>query len=153
MIRIIAFAVPLLMSSVLLQGASKTAMHPAQSDDAIRSVLQMEEESKQAAIRRDVSFAEKTLADNYVAIGPLGTVTSKEETVNARKNSQVRYESIELSEMVVRVFGNTAVVTGRADVKGKDLGEDFSGPYRFTRVWVKRSGQWQAVSYQATVTH
>ena len=153
MIRIIAMAIPLLMFSVLLQGASKSDMHSEQADDAIRSVLQLEEESKQAAIRRDVAFAEKTLADNYVAIGPLGTVTSKEETVSARKNSQVRYESIELSEMVVRVFGNTAVVTGRADVKGKNLGEDFSGPYRFTRVWIKRTGQWQTVSYQATVTH
>ena len=153
MIRVIAFVIPLLMSSVLLQNASKTTLHPEQSEDAIRSVLQLEEESKQAAIRRDVAFAEKTLADNYVAIGPLGTVTTKDETVSARKNSEIRYESIELSEMVVRVFGNTAVVTGRADVKGKNLGEDFSGPYRFTRVWIKRNGQWQAVSYQATVTH
>ncbi len=153
MIRVISFAVPLLMFGVLLQGASKTTMHPEQSDGAIRAILQLEEESKQAAIRRDVAFAETTLADNYVAIGPLGTVTSKEATIAARKNSQVRYDSIELSEVVVRVFGSTAVVTGRADVKGKDLGEDFSGPYRFTRVWVKRNGQWQAVSYQATVTH
>ena len=46
----------------------------------------------------------------------------------------------------------TAVVTARADVKGHQLGEDFSGPYRYTRVWVRRSGRWQTVSYQATVT-
>jgi ketosteroid isomerase-like protein len=54
--------------------------------------------------------------------------------------------------MVVRVYGDTAVVTARADVKGHQLGEDFSGPYRYTRVWVRRNGQWQTVSYQATVT-
>ena len=44
------------------------------------------------------------------------------------------------------------IVTARADVKGHQLGEDFSGPYRYTRVWVRHSGHWQAVSYQATVT-
>jgi len=153
MIRVLALSLPVFLSSLLSQGASKTAMPADKQEDAIRTVLQLEEESKQAAIRRDVAFAERTLADNYVAIGPLGTLISKEETLAARKNSQVHYDSIELSEMVVRVFGNTAVVTGRADVKGKDLGQDFSGPYRFTRVWIKRAGQWQVVSYQATVTH
>ena len=62
-------------------------------------------------------------------------------------------EGVRLPEhMVVRVYGDTAVVTARADVKGHQLGEDFSGPYRYTRVWVRRSGHWQTVSYQATVT-
>ena len=54
--------------------------------------------------------------------------------------------------MVVRLYGNTAVVTARAEVRGRDLGEEFNGPYRYTRVWVKRNGRWQTVSYQATVT-
>jgi len=153
MMRVIALAVPMLVSSVLLQAGSKTTAPAERQEDVIRTVLQLEEESKQATIRRDVAFAERTLAENYVGIGPLGTVISKSETINARKTSQLQYDSMELSDMVVRVFGNTAVVTGRADVKGKDLGEDFSGPYRFTRVWIKRNGQWQAVSYQATVTH
>jgi len=60
--------------------------------------------------------------------------------------------SIEVTDMVVRLYGSTAVVTARADVRGKELGEEFSGPYRFTRVWVRRNGHWQTVSYQATVT-
>ena len=153
MIRIIALAFPFLVSSVLLQALPKTTAPADGQEDVIRTVLQLEEESKQATIRRDAAFTERVLADNYVGIGPLGTVISKSETINARKTSQLQYESIELSDMVVRVFGNTAVVTGRADVKGKDLGQDFSGPYRFTRVWIKRGNQWQAVSYQATVTH
>src|SRR5690349_10680667 len=137
MIRIMALAFPFLVSSVLLQASPKNAPADGQ-EDVIRTVLQLEEESKQATIRRDAAFTERVLADNYVGIGPLGTVISKSETINARKTSQLQYDSIELSDMVVRVFGNTAVVTGRADVKGKDLGQDFSGPYRFTRVWIKR---------------
>ena len=77
---------------------------------------------------------------------------TKSESMAARKNAQLRYDAINLTDMVVRVYGNTAIVTARADVKGTDLGADFSGPYRFTRVWVKRNGQWQVASYQATVT-
>jgi ketosteroid isomerase-like protein len=118
----------------------------------IREVIEMERQAKEASLRRDADFSRKTLADDYVAITPLGQVTTKQDTVSARKSGQLRYETINVTDMVIRVYGDTAVVTARADVKGHQLGEDFSGPYRYTRVWVRRSGHWEAVSYQATVT-
>ena len=105
-----------------------------------------------AAKKGDITFFKRTLADDYVAITPLGQVTTKPETIGARRSGQLRYEAMNITDMVVRVYGDTAVVTARADVKGHQLGEDFSGPYRYTRVWVRRSGRWQTVSYQATVT-
>ena len=133
------------------------AVHPRTSLDSadqstIREIVEMERLAKEASLRRDPDFSQKTLAEDYVAITPLGQVTTKQDTVSARKSGQLRYETIDVSDMVVRVYGDTAVVTARADVKGHQLGEDFSGPYRYTRVWVRRTGHWQAVSYQATVT-
>jgi hypothetical protein len=121
-------------------------------EEVVREIVDLERQAKDAAIHRDAAFSERTLAEDYVAISPLGQVIGKTETVAARKTAQLRYDSIEVTEMVVRLYGNTAVVTARADVKGKELGEEFSGPYRFTRVWVRRNGHWQTVSYQATVT-
>ncbi len=123
-----------------------------QNQETIREILDLERQSKEAAIRRDVAFVERMLADDYVGIGPQGEVVTKTDTIAARKRAQLHYDSIDLSEMVVRVYGNAAIVTARAEVKGNELGEDFSGPYRFTRVWVKRNGHWQTVSYEATVT-
>ena len=121
-------------------------------EEVIREIMDLERQAKDAAIHRDAAFSERTLADDYEAISPLGQVISKADTVAARKTAQLRYDSIDVTEMVVRLYGNTAVVTARADVKGKELGEEFSGPYRFTRVWVRRNGHWLTVSYQATVT-
>jgi len=120
--------------------------------ETIRQILELEREARDASVHRDAAFAERTLADDYVAITPLGQVITKADTVAARRSGQLRYDSIDVSDMVVRVYGNTAVVTARAEVRGKDLGEEFNGPYRFTRVWIHRSGHWQTVSYQATVT-
>ena len=99
--------------------------------ETIREIVDLERQAKEASLRRDAEFSLRTLADDYVAITPLGQVTTKEETISARRSGQLRYE---------------------ADVKGHQLGEDFSGPYRYTRVWVRRNGNWQTVSYQATVT-
>jgi ketosteroid isomerase-like protein len=130
---------------------SRTAIDsPEQA--TIREIVEMERQAREASIRRDADFSQRTLAEDYVAITPLGQVTTKQDTVSARKSGQLRYDTIDVSDMVVRVYGDTAVVTARADVKGHQLGEDFSGPYRYTRVWVRRTGHWQAVSYQATVT-
>ena len=125
---------------------------PSHDEEMVREIVDLERQAKEAAIHRDAAFSERTLAEDYVAITPLGQVIGKADTIAARRTAQLRYESIEISEMVVRLYGNTAVVTARADVKGRELGEEFNGPYRFTRVWVRRNGHWVTVSYQATVT-
>ncbi|MGA9508168.1 MAG: nuclear transport factor 2 family protein [Candidatus Sulfotelmatobacter sp.] len=137
--------------------AQHVAVHPRSGFDSpdqeiIRQIVDMERQSKEASLRRDSDFSLRILADDYVAITPLGQVTTKRETISARRSGQLRYEAMNITDMVVRVYGDTAVVTARADVKGQQLGEDFSGPYRYTRVWVRRNRQWQIVSYQATVT-
>ena len=120
--------------------------------DPKQQVIDLERQAREATLKRDPEFSERTLSDDYVAITPLGQVINKSDTINARRSGQLRYDSIDVTEMVVRLYGNTAVVTARAEVRGRDLGEEFNGPYRYTRVWVKRNGRWQTVSYQATVT-
>ena len=146
-----------LLAALPAVAGQHVAVHPRTSIDSgdqstIKEIVEMERQAKEASLHRDPEFSQRTLAEDYVAITPLGQVTTKQDTVSARKSGQLGYEAIDVSDMVVRVYGDTAVVTARADVKGHQLGEDFSGPYRYTRVWVRRTGHWQAVSYQATVT-
>jgi ketosteroid isomerase-like protein len=138
-------------------GAQHVGLHPRPdfnpNDQAIiREIVDLERQTREASLHRDADFSGRTLAEDYVAITPLGQIATKQDVVSARHSGQLRYESIDISDMVVRLYGDTAVVTARADVKGHQLGEDFSGPYRYTRVWVRKNGHWQIVSYQATVT-
>ena len=146
-------AILILMScSMWLSASERTQQKNPREEQMIREVLDLERHAKEASIHNDTKFTEQALADNYIAIGPLGTVVTKSDMVDVRRRSKLHYEFIELSEMVVRIYGETAVVTAKAEVKGSDFGEDFSGPYRYTRVWVKQNGAWRAVAYQATVT-
>jgi len=151
---VLFLAATLALPALAAQHVAIRSRSPIDTGDpvVIREVVDMERQAREAILRRDASFSERTLADDYVAITPLGQVTTKQDSVSARKSGQLRYETVDVSDMVVRVYGDTAIVTARADVKGHQLGEDFSGPYRYTRVWVRRGGHWQAVSYQATVT-
>jgi ketosteroid isomerase-like protein len=154
--KCVAFLFCLLVSLPAL-AAQRVSARPKPAMDtgdqeSIRQIIDMEHQAREASLRRDVEFSQRNLAEDYVAITPLGQVTTKQDTVSARKSGQLKYDTINVTDMVVRVYGDTAVVTARADVKGHQLGEDFSGPYRYTRVWVRRTGHWLAVSYQATVT-
>jgi hypothetical protein len=141
-----------LSCSLWLSASERTQMKNPREEQMIREVLELERHAKEASIRNDTKFTEQALAENYIAIGPLGTVVTKSDMVDVRRRSKLHYEFIDVTEMVVRIYGETAVVTAKAEVKGSDFGEDFSGPYRYTRVWVKQNGTWRAVAYQATVT-
>ena len=46
----------------------------------------------------------------------------------------------------VRVYGNTAVETGRSTMIGRDKGKAVPRGSRFTRVWVVNDGDWQLVA-------
>src|SRR5215470_4108425 len=139
-------------SSIWLSASERAQMKNPREEQMIREVLELERHAKEASIHNDTKFTEQALADNYIAIGPLGTVVTKGDMVDVHRRSKLHYEFIDVTEMLVRIYGETAVVTAKAEVKGSDFGEDFSGPYRYTRVWVKQNGTWRAVAYQATVT-
>ena len=47
----------------------------------------------------------------------------------------------------LRVYGNSAVVTGRAQ-KGAENGKNHGGDYWFTRVYVNQGGRWITVALQ-----
>jgi ketosteroid isomerase-like protein len=114
-----------------------------------QAVEKFDEQFRDAALKSDTAFFEKNLADDYIVINPMGTAT-KQEVLDRYKSGQTKFDSIDVKDRKVRVYGNTAVVTAEADVKGRSAGSEMSGTYRSTRVLVKKNGQWQAVSFQTT---
>lgn len=91
------------------------------------------------------------LADDATLINPLGQFGGKQRVLEALgAGGTTTLEAYTLEEVQVRLYGNTAVTTGRATVKGQTGVGDFSGAQRFTRVYVQRNGRWQLVAHQAT---
>jgi ketosteroid isomerase-like protein len=50
----------------------------------------------------------------------------------------------------VKVIGDAAIVTGRSTVKGTRDGKDWNGQERWTDMFVRRNGRWQAVATHAS---
>ncbi len=55
-----------------------------------------------------------------------------------------------VSDLVVRVYGDTAVASGSSDSTVSLNGQAQGGKLHFTRVYVKRNGVWKMIVTQAT---
>ena len=91
----------------------------------------------------------RLLADDWVYQGPGGTQT-KAQALAALKSDDQSFDFIKLGDMKVRVFGETAIVTGSEDEKSSYKGNDTSGHYLWIDVFVKRQGHWLDVASQST---
>jgi ketosteroid isomerase-like protein len=58
---------------------------------------------------------------------------------------------VEATDVKVRIYGDTAVVTGRGIYKEKYKGADYHSDERWISVFVKKNGRWQCVASQATL--
>jgi ketosteroid isomerase-like protein len=114
-------------------------------------ILELEKERNRAIISGDAVALERMTSDDYTFITLRGELRTKAEIVQGFKSGSFHYDSREISDLNVRVYGNTAIVTGRSIQKGKENGKDYSGDYRFTRVYVKQDGRWQTVALQTTL--
>jgi ketosteroid isomerase-like protein len=110
----------------------------------------MEKERGAAVVKGDAEALAKETAEDFTFITSTGQVSDKKQTVEQIKNGGIKLEADEPSDMTVRVYGNTAVVTGKTSLKGMVGGKDATGTVAFTRVWVKKAGKWMCVALQQT---
>ena len=116
-----------------------------------QQIKALEDERNRAILNGDASALDRMTAEDYTFITLRGELRTKSEIVNGFRSGSFKYDSREISDLKIRVYGNTAVVTGRSNQKGKENGKDYSGDYRFTRVYVKRNGRWLTVALQTTL--
>jgi ketosteroid isomerase-like protein len=113
-------------------------------------LLQIERDWTQAGLKKDVKAVDRIIADDWTAIDFQGKTQTKAQVLAEMKSGASVSQSVELGEMKVRVFGDTAVVTGSDVEKSTYKGKDSSGKYAWMDVFVKRNGQWQPVASAST---
>lgn len=110
----------------------------------------MEHQAIDSVLKGDTARLKKLLADDFMGIGPNGRIKTKTELLDWAESRKFIYDSIKTSDIRVRVYGKTAVVTGTLEIKAHRDQKDIYVHVRYTRVWIKEQGRWQVVSFQAT---
>jgi ketosteroid isomerase-like protein len=127
---------------------------PRHESHAIHKEIEaLEMQWRDAVVGNNVNQMDHLLADDYIGISANGTVETKTQELAQRRAGTVRIQSLDLTDLKVRVFGDTAVVTSRAQLTGVNGQSDISGNYRYTRVYNRRLGHWKIVSFEASRIH
>lgn len=144
----------MLAAALCLMLANPAWALPHHDSHAIHKEIEaLEMQWRDAELSNNVSQMDRLLADDYVGISANGTVQTKTQALDQYKAGTLRIQSLDLSDLKVRVFGDTAVVTSLATLSGVNGQSDISGNYRYTRVYNKRLGQWKIVSFEASRMH
>ena len=145
-----AVLIPVLMLAVwarpLHAGLPVTQKHERRHE-----IDQLEEVWRNAVLTGNAAAMDSLLADDYMAITASGTLQTKDQALANLRAGRAHITTLDISDRKVRFYGTTAVVTSLADVKGTNPEGEFSGSFRYTRVYVRDArGEWKIVSFEAS---
>ena len=126
--------------------AANTAAPSA--EEAVRAA---ETARGQALMKADTAALSRLIAPEFVEISRFAQLRSKADNMADIASGQLKLTSVKYDSVTVRLFGNVAVLQGIADNTGSFGGFPFAGRVRYTRVFVRRDGRWQAVAMQHTM--
>jgi len=126
------------------------AVASAPAEDVEGTITQLEKDWVAAIEKKDTATLDKLLAANFVGTSSTAHTFNKEEAIGDIKESRYVVDKMDLDEISVNVYGDTAVSFTSQEEKSRYEGKDSSGHYHFTDTWVKRDGKWQVVASHGT---
>lgn len=137
-----------MMGSLLfLVAVSAQPQRQSQSQrGVVEEIRKVDRQRIQAQVNADSVALNRIYADDFIGIGPSGTVRTKKEVLSDFASGSLKFQSITTDDVRIRVYGNAAVETGLSTMKGQDAEKVVPEENRFTRVWIKQGGRWRLVA-------
>jgi len=112
------------------------------------TLIDLELKRSAAIAAHDTAFLNEIYGDDFRGVTALGFKVTKADlmAVFARDNPNTKFA---LDELVPRVFGDMAIVTGR--LTGRDAQDVVLSQSIYIHVYQRRNGKWQLVAGQGTV--
>ncbi len=117
---------------------------------AEKEIRALEQQWRTARVEGDTKFLELFYAPDLKIQTASGDVVTRQADIDLFATRAIKPEFIRAEELTVRVYGDTAVVTGLDHLRGTYRGQPGDMYLRFTDVLVRRGGRWQLVAHQST---
>jgi uncharacterized protein (TIGR02246 family) len=99
----------------------------------------------------DMQAISALMADDVLHTDPSGAVHGKQQVLAGLEIGSSFSTEVEVDEVEVRVYGPTAVATGRTIIQAGDGAQKVRGAFRFTDVFVKFDDGWKIVASHTTL--
>ncbi len=128
--------------------ADEASSEPGSRIETEQLLRQMNDEWVKALVRGDAESLDRIMADDFFFAYPFEG-DDKAQFISDVSSGDVRVEFLSRENSGVRIWGDTAVLTGKDSAKWYYKGRDFSGHYKIIHVYSHRNHRWQLVSVQA----
>src|SRR5215211_287500 len=115
------------------------------TSDVEEELLKLEKAFAEAILKNDVEGIGRLVTDDWIIIDPNGEIINRARFFEVIKSGALTHDVMESEDFLVRIYADSAVVTGVTRTKGKFMGQEFSTRERATDVFVKLDGRWQCV--------
>ena len=136
----------LIFTAASIAVAQKQSARGNLKESVERAIKRLDHERIQAQISADPVALDRIYADDFIGIGPSGTVRTKPQVIADFTSGELKFQPITTDDVQLRIYGNTVVETGRSTMIGQDKGKAVPRDNRFTRVWIKSGIRWRLVA-------
>jgi len=130
------------------QSSDKKQTNPETlTEDAKQEVLDLEKKWVDAELKHDEAALRRILDDKFVASFGAGKPYDKEAFIKGILSGAADpTESQALTDRIVIIDGDTAVVIGTDTERGTKKGAPYTEVARYTATYIRRNGQWVALA-------
>lgn len=137
-----------LLATFALMAAS--VAHAAGAADLIAQLKAQGDRWDKAIVAKDRRAIEANMADDFRQIDSRGNVETKASFVDGLVDAELTINPYTVEDFDVRVYGHTALLSGRTRMTGRYQDKPFTAHYRYIDIYVKRAGVWKIVSVQTS---
>jgi ketosteroid isomerase-like protein len=109
-------------------------------------IVQMEERLRAAMLASNVAELDALIDDRLLFVVPNGDLYRKADDLAFHQSGETTFSQIELADIQIELYGETAVVVVLANLAGTFKGDAFAGHSRYTRTWIRSAQGWRIVS-------
>ena len=137
--------------ALLAAAAIVPAMTAAREPRAdIAELTRLSEGWDEAIVRKDEKAVADNMAEDFRQIDGYGNLETKKSFVAGIVDPKLTIDPYTVEDFEVRLYGDTALLSGRTHMTGKYDGKMFESNYRYIDIYVRRDGTWKIVSVQIT---
>jgi ketosteroid isomerase-like protein len=115
-----------------------------------KDILALEDRRFAAMTYGDMGALEALLHEQLLYTHSSGVTDTKASWLDTMKSGKTKYKSVDFLERKVRILGDAALVTGRAQIEAEIGGQPRTLKLSFLNVWAKTPQGWKFAAWQAT---
>jgi ketosteroid isomerase-like protein len=136
--------------AVLLAAGAVQAVAADRSADVIAQLKQLSDKWDQVIVAKDAAAIAGNMAEDFRIIDRRGNIEGKQQFVDGILDPKLTINPYTVEDFEVRLYGDTALLSGRSHMTGTYEGKPFESNYRYIDIYVRKAGVWKIVSVQIT---